>query len=880
MTPLEKFLSTHKANKTDKPSTHTRIGCDNPLIYGGNYHIPTEDLPEFYDLYYDAVFVKQQTEYLTEKQTNDVMAIDLDIHYSYETTTRQYTKDNIDDLVDYYANTLKRYMQIDDSPIDIFIMQKDSINRVKDKNITKDGIHIIFKLAVPRPIQAKIRADVMAAFPEMWSNVPYINDIEDIFDDSITKGSTNWQLFGSQKPLHQPYKLTQYWTAKIDKTDGELCIDKCPIEITRDLFEKMSVQRCNYAPAPTQLGANELGGAPRESNGTFGFVESKQGNNRFQLLTTIIREIRKLESFSSFGDKYPEWSKIGWTFYNECNGSRDGLLAFDSLSREFKNYDGIDAVDKVYHCANRDNKKKLGLKWLIDLLKTNGADETVFETIASMQSNGKARFAANDDQASDLLYKEVKDIFKSCKSRLFYLDGNVWTSDNNKIDDIMLRRILQSGIYSGLNEKTGKPVSYAQNVSKATKIRDALYVKIRVQNDDPELYTKFYQNTKGLLCFKNGVINLKTKMFTLWKDVPKHTVFTTLVIDYDYDPSPNEAAIREIKAAIFEPLFGDKMDTALHFLARAMAGHNEDKRFATYLGNRNCGKGVLYALLKNAFGDYVATFELGNIMYCRKTAGMENVDTSKKMYWALDLEGRRLVISQEVPDIKSGMMINGKMLKKITGGGDDILARRNYDRCDTLVRLVVSLFMLGNTDLVYDAEDCLEEAVEFTSVVQFKTQAEIDAMREEGRSELEMRRYRIADPDIKHKCETNDEWKRAMVALILRSYKTEKVPIIRDVSTEQNGLLSRIESIFDLTYNKNDIIPVKDIYSSLPDFDKKKIKTELNAMNIFDKKIKDSSIYRDKICFVGIKYKPIKTVPIATAVNECPQDDEVEIIEC
>jgi hypothetical protein len=78
------------------------------------------------------------------------------------------------------------------------------------------------------------------------------------------------------------------------------------------------------------------------------------------------------------------------------------------------------------------------------------------------------------------------------------------------------------------------------------------------------------------------------------------------------------ATIKEIKQVVFEPMFGeDKMLSMLHFLSRALAGHVEDKRFSTYLGNRNCGKGVLYDLLKCAFECYVDTFELGNLLYTR-----------------------------------------------------------------------------------------------------------------------------------------------------------------------------------------------------------------------------------------------------------------------
>ena len=93
--------------------------------------------------------------------------------------------------------------------------------------------------------------------------------------------------------------------------------------------------------------------------------------------------------------------------------------------------------------------------------------------------------------------------------------------------------------------------------------------------------------------------------------------------------------VNTILTSIYENVFGNKTTIALNFLSRAIAGHFEDKNFATYLGNRNCGKGILYDNLKNAFGDYIKTFELGNIMYERNT---DTQQVSRKLYWLLDFE--------------------------------------------------------------------------------------------------------------------------------------------------------------------------------------------------------------------------------------------------
>ena len=70
---------------------------------------------------------------------------------------------------------------------------------------------------------------------------------------------------------------------------------------------------------------------------------------------------------------------------------------------------------------------------------------------------------------------------------------------------------------------------------------------------------------------------------------------------------------------IRKSLFGDKTDIELGFFARASCGFNGDKNYATYLDNRDCGKGVIYELLKMSLEEYVKPFALGNVFRGRET---------------------------------------------------------------------------------------------------------------------------------------------------------------------------------------------------------------------------------------------------------------------
>jgi hypothetical protein len=249
-------------------------------------------------------------------------------------------------------------------------------------------------------------------------------------------------------------------------------------------------------------------------------------------------------------------------------------------------------------------------------------------------SNATIEYANDDKEASNILFERLKPILKSYNGRLFYFKNHIWIEDNNKISGEILIFITESNIYRLVNDKI-RP--YCQNLNAAKSVQELLFEKIKVNNNDNELYNKFHNTTKYRLCFEDGVLDFKTKTFYKWVDVD-FEYYSTIMLNRhysDYFKNPNRKIINEIKNSIFVNMYGDKTDIALHFLARAIAGNCEDKNFATYVGNRNCGKGVQYEILEYGFCDYIKTFELGNLLYNRTTAGQENVDCSRKCtgYW-------------------------------------------------------------------------------------------------------------------------------------------------------------------------------------------------------------------------------------------------------
>ena len=264
--------------------------------------------------------------------------------------------------------------------------------------------------------------------------------------------------------------------------------------------------------------------------------------------------------------------------------------------------------------------------------------------------------------------------------------------------------------------------------------------------------------------------------------------------------------IHEIKEKVFMPLFNKKVILALQFFARAFAGHCEDKNFATYIGNRDCGKGILF-LLFLAFGDYLRAFTLDNIL-CSRISNKNEPKKSVELFWLLEFEFCRLVFSQETPELGNNLKINSSLFNKLVSGGDTQTARRNYDRVDTSFKVDFTPFMAGNNSLDLDG-DVKDHLIEFESIVRFLSAEEIELKRQYESDLIIQNKYRVKDPSLKEKCLSTD-WKRAVIYLVY-SYYTDKAltaGVIDFENEEDTSLLGLFTADFKITRDPNDITPI------------------------------------------------------------------------
>ena len=313
------------------------------------------------------------------------------------------------------------------------------------------------------------------------------------------------------------------------------------------------------------------------------------------------------------------------------------------------------------------------------------------------------------------------------------------------------------------------------------------------------------------------------------------------MIPYEYEEVKYDKTLIQ---KVFEPLFGEDTNKFLQYLSRSVAGCIEDKNFMTYMGNRNSGKGIIFELLK-CLGGYTKSFNIQSILEDKKVGSI----TSKDLYWLLDFEFCRLIVSQEAP---KNSAIRSDLCKKIMSGGDDIVARRNYDRQDTHFNLELSMLMFAN-EYINKKGDVAEHCVEFEGCTSFVTQHQLDEMAKTMQPES-LQKFRIADPDIKGLCSTR-EYHLKMIAILLHHYSEEPVKVIMTevADAEDVSPIEEFLTNYEITRRQSDMILGSEIHEVYD----KKIRKELLSLGIQYKKCHKKNELHNKWVYVGIVEKNV-----------------------
>ena len=728
---LSEFLAKHNA-KGDKslPITHTRIGDKDLNIFAGSYSIPKEDLKVFHSLYYDNVFVKKRKEYLTEKQLENVgpMAVDFDFRYNYDVDSRQHSKEHIQDMVLLYLEEIKAYFIFEENkPFDIFIFEKPNVNRLADGSLTKDGIHMIFGIQVDHIIQTMLREKMVEKLSEIWE-LPLTNSWESVLDEGISKGTTNWQLFGSRKPANEAYELTQHFIITYDNSDGEFMMDEKKVSDfdLKNNFIRLSVQnegnpRFELNPKILDLYNKRLETKGQkikrpasktkmnlifedddeEENMSLSDITNKDllkkaVDNLFKSLLPSEYDIRELHEYTQIlPEKYfePGSHLLNRQVAFALKHTDERLfLSWVMLRSKASDFD-YNSIQGLYSEWSKMKNKKNGItkRSIMYWAKQDAFDEyekVKYSTIDHFIE--ETLFSRTEFDKAQVLHKMFSDkyVCSSITNKTWHTFKNHrWETDKG----MTLRLAISKDMYNLYAKKASDiEAEYQQydpndervdHLKKKLKAVSELMIDLKKTNDKNNVmreameifydkdFVKNMDTNKYLLCFNNGVIDFTTKTFR--DGYPQDYITKSCGINYVEYNTKNPEMVKtgnEI-TSFMEKLFPiENLNRYMwDHLASCLIGTNPNQTFNIYCGSGSNGKSILTDLMSHALGEYKGTVPITLVTEKRNAIG----GTSSEI---MQLKGIRYAVMQEP---SKDTKINEGIMKELTGG-DPVQGRALY----------------------------------------------------------------------------------------------------------------------------------------------------------------------------------------------------------
>lgn len=743
---LDDFLRRFKT--TDRNEiTHTRIGNIGKTqdgeenIYPGSYSVPPEELQTFYKLYNHKVFVKQQPEYLTEVQRKDgtgPMLVDLDFRYSPDVTTRKHTMFHISDLIEIYCEEIRKLFDVENSSFRVYVFEKPNVNRLDE--VTKDGIHLVFSFQCDHIAQQVIRNKVLTMIGDVVEALPLENDHESILDDGITKGHTNWQLYGSRKPGNEAYQLTGCFDITFREVGEDW--EQNELNISEITEKEILAKACARSTPPTKYNISQQGLLDYNRMKDTGKLvkTSKRGGHRNQIIPRIgmnfnvddIQSVEQLEEIvgrmmstlekseyqvyethrftmalpRKYYDEYQYWIRVGWALHSTDSrmflswmlfSSQSSKFDFDDIPKYYDMWQGMSSRDDtgsivtfrtiMYWCKQDAPKEYKAIQEdTVDyFIKKSVKSKTEWDIAQVLFHLYKNEYRCANYSAK-LWYRfsnhrwmesdkgvELRSSISKKLARIYFLrgDGNMNVDDTtlyNNIEKLAKdnKKMIESGNGEGPKGMSSDYIDISHSLRKTQNKENIMKEAGETFHvHDPDFKKNLDMNI-NLMCFSNGVVDFKEKVFR--PGMPEDYITLSTGIKYqEIDPSNEEQ--KKIVNEINDFMTKLFPDAALRkymweHLASCLIGANVNQTFNIYNGSGSNGKSVLIELMRIVLGDYGRQVPLTLLCGQRSRIGGLSPEVAA-------LKGVRFAYIQEP---SKGDKLNDGVMKELTGG-DPITAR-------------------------------------------------------------------------------------------------------------------------------------------------------------------------------------------------------------
>ncbi len=371
------------------------------------------------------------------------------------------------------------------------------------------------------------------------------------------------------------------------------------------------------------------------------------------------------------------------------------------------------------------------------------------------------RYARDDLAAGMHFLADISDTARSCMGRMYVRVNGAWTDAPELTSKALMELCLRANIMRITDD--GDTSIMSGNVPSASRIVTAAQA---LMPDDPDFEERMWHSCIGSVCFRNGLWDFRRRRFFTYAERPD--VFPAHVIARDFPVErPPQAVLDAVRERLLLSTLGDPelVRTYLEIIARATAGEYTDKQWAIFVGERDCGKGMLQELNSATWGLSNCNTVLANAFLMQSFAAQ---DAAKALSWALDCRFARQTYTNEVR-VETGnrsIKLDGNAIKQFQSGGDMLLARKNH-KDERQFRVATKLIMNLNDIPTITPIDAIANMLLVKFPFKFVSREVMDG----GNAQPF---YRLRDDSIKDFCR-RPEVVDAFAWLVIDAYRDEPV---------------------------------------------------------------------------------------------------------
>ena len=641
----------------------------------GCFYISGGKRDRFIRLYSRALTEKPNLHILEKHRSQGPVIFDIDLKYKSENIIRQYNYDNIKKVVNVYNKIISKYLDVPKDYFFCFISEKDNPSKSHD-DILKDGIHGIYpNICASTELQYIIRSEVVEEFKinNYFSNIELVNTYEDVFDISIIENN-GWFMYGSGKPNRTPYELTYVMGEDLEIYDKNIFNEILPDFLSIRKFGKEDL--CKYQ---SQFN-NEI------LNDKFNSLNIKKKKNSVnkkksrEYTEEDIEYVQKLVKILSpdRAEDYFTWRDVGMALHNMDELLIDCWIEFSMLSPKFQ----VGVCEKYWEKFMIEGTRGLGLgsiaKWAGDddpeeyeKLRSVAEDNVIRHSISGTSGDvarsfyhiNKGKFkCANIKNSAWYEFKGHRWQTLDSANTIFTMLNDEYPKKYKKVADYFYFRCQQlegdeKKVFEMKREAALKTAEKLTTVKFKKDVIDELKHRFYDQN-----FYEMLDENRDLLCFDNGVYDLKNSIFR--EGYPDDYISLCTNINYEeYDKNNNEIKQVEDFFSQIQPE-AEMKDYILDFFSSCLQGHSPDESFNIWTGGGGNGKSMCISLLQSILGDYATTISITLLTAKRAASNAASPEMAK-------CKGVRFVVFQEP---ENDDKIHVGHMKELTGN-DKISAR-------------------------------------------------------------------------------------------------------------------------------------------------------------------------------------------------------------